>query len=96
MKVGRVVGEVVATAKHPFLAGWKLLIVQPVSPQGDTVGEPLLAVDAAEVGIGEKVLLVDEGGAAGLVMGGEGPVRTVIVGKVDDIVMDGSSLEKGS
>lgn len=89
MKVCRVVGEVVATIKHPYLKGSKLLIVQPVTADEQPVGKPLLAVDSVDVGPGERILLVDEGGAAGLVLGQEGPVRSVIVGRVDE---DGFSL----
>jgi len=91
MKICRVVGEVVATIKHDALAQRKLLIVQPVSTSDAPVGLPLLAVDAAQAGPGEKVLLCDEGGAAGLVLGQEGPIRSVIVGRIDEVTTDGSS-----
>ena len=96
MKGGRVVGEVVATVKHPFLHGRKLLIVQPVDHRDRVQGKALLAVDCVAVGPGERVLVSDEGGAAGLVLGGEGPVRAVIVGRVDDGGMSGSPSEKSS
>lgn len=83
MKVCRVVGEVVATVKHPALAGRKLLVVQPVDPADRPDGKPLIAVDTADAGPGELVLLCDEGGSAALVLGADGPVRAVIVGRVD-------------
>jgi ethanolamine utilization protein EutN len=95
MKVCRVVGEVVATVKHPALQDKKLLIVQPVTVNDAPTGKPLLAVDSVQAGPGEPVILCDEGGAAGVVLGREGPVRSVIVGRVDSFTADGSSLEKG-
>ncbi len=96
MKVCRVTGEVVATVKHPDLAGWKLLIVQPVDADDQSVGKPLLAVDSADSGPGERVLLSDEGGAAALVVGKEGPIRAVIVGRVDEFHCDGLPWEQDS
>jgi ethanolamine utilization protein EutN len=94
MKVCRVVGEIVATARHPALVGRKLLIVQPVSDDDRATGQPVLAVDGVQAGPGDRVLLSDEGGAAALVLGREGPVRAVIVGHVDDVRMGGSPLSR--
>lgn len=91
MKVCRVVGEVIATVKHPALAGRKLLIVQPVDAADAPGGPPLIAVDLADAGPGERVLLCDEGGSAALVLGRDGPVRSVIVGRVDAMGDVGSS-----
>ena len=84
MKVARVVGEVVATVKHPHLAGMTLLLVQPVTPEGAKTGAVSIAVDCVQAGPGDLVLLVDEGnGAAQAVRRPRGPVRNVIVGVVD-------------
>ena len=91
MKVCRVVGEVVATVKHEALEGRKLLIVQPVDDHDAPHGAPLIAVDSADAGPGERILLCDEGGAAALVLGRDGPIRSVIVGRVDAAGSDGSS-----
>jgi microcompartment protein CcmK/EutM len=90
------VGEIVATVKHPYLHGKKLLIVQPVDHSDRKNGKPVLAVDCVDVGPGERILLSDEGGAAGLVLGGEGPVRAVIVGRIDEVSTSGSPSEKSS
>ncbi|MHB8079856.1 MAG: EutN/CcmL family microcompartment protein [Candidatus Krumholzibacteriia bacterium] len=95
MKVCRVVGEVVATVKHPALAGRKLLVVQPVDAGDAPCGAPLIAVDLADAGPGERVLLCDEGGSAALVLGRDGPVRAVIVGRVDAMGDGGSSSDSG-
>lgn len=86
MILGRVVGEVVATTHHPDLDGRKLLLVQPEGPDGAPRGSRMLAVDAAQAGVGDRVLVADEGNAAAQVLGRpRGAVRTVIVGIVDEV-----------
>ena len=85
MYVGRVVGDVVATVKHRELAQQKLLLVQPVTPEGKTTGRVAIAVDSVQAGPGDLVLVADEGNSAAQVLGrARGAVRTVIVGVVDE------------
>ncbi len=85
MHVARIVGEVVATIKHPDLAGQKLLLVQPVTPEGAPIGRVAIAVDSVQAGPGDLVLVNDEGnGAAQALKRPRGAVRTVIVGVVDE------------
>jgi ethanolamine utilization protein EutN len=85
MHVARVVGEVVATVKHRDLAGQKLLLVQPVTPEDAATGRIAIAVDCAQAGPGDLVLVNDEGnGAAQVLRRARGAVRTVIVGVVDE------------
>jgi microcompartment protein CcmK/EutM len=80
-----VVGEVVSTVKHEALSGWKLLIVE-MEEGGAPTGEELIALDAADAGPGDRVLVHDEGSGAAQVMGtGRGPVRTMIVGVIDRV-----------
>ena len=79
-------GAVVSTQKHEKLHGAKLLLVQPVSPDGRASGVTVLAVDAAQAGIGDKVLLVIEGRAAGqAVRRRAAPVDAAIVGVIDSV-----------
>lgn len=86
MRIGRVTGAVVSTQKHEKLHGAKLLLVQPVSPDGHASGVTVLAVDAAQAGIGDKVLLVIEGRAAGqAVRRRAAPVDAAIVGVIDSV-----------
>jgi ethanolamine utilization protein EutN len=86
MFLARVVGEVVATVKHGHLAGRTLLLVQPEAPPERTPGPPVIAVDTVSAGIGDRVLVADEGNAAAQVLRApRGPVRTVIVGVVDAV-----------
>jgi ethanolamine utilization protein EutN len=91
MQVGTVVGTVVSTQKHPKLHGAKLLLVQPELPDGTAKGTPVLAVDSVGAGVGERVLLVIEGKAAGDALGRKGaPVDAAIVGIVDQLETNGA------
>lgn len=87
MILGTVVASVVATEKHPHYRGQKLLMVQPIDPFGLPKGKPLLAIDGVQAGIGDKVLVVDEGGSARSVIGEDKAVtvRTAICGIVDRV-----------
>ena len=86
MHLGRVVGDVVATIKHTELEGRKLLLVQPLTGDGVPTGRPGIAVDAVDAGVGDHVLVVDEGnGAAQVLRRPRGPIRMVIVGVVDEV-----------
>jgi microcompartment protein CcmK/EutM len=85
--IARVVGNVVSTEKHPHYRGYKILIVQPIDPDGAPKGKTILALDGVQAGVGDRVLVVDEGGSARAVLGDEGAttVRTVICGIVDRV-----------
>ena len=72
VRLGQVIGHVVSTQKNDRLIGAKLLLVQPVAADGTAAGQAVLAVDAAQAGIGERVLLVIEGRAA---ISASGPPR---------------------
>ena len=86
MRLARVIGSVVATRKHHTLEGAKLLLAQPVDCDGQPDGAAQLAVDAVGAGVGELVLLVLEGRAAGAALGRRAaPVDAAIVGIVDPI-----------
>ena len=86
MRLGRVIGNVVATRKNEALQGAKLLLVQPVSSNTEPFGTVVLAVDAAQAGVGDTVLLVIEGRAAITALGRPGaPVDAAILGIVDQI-----------
>lgn len=88
MQLGRVVGTVVSTHKHRKFEGAKLLLVQPVTPDDQPRGVPLLAVDSVGAGVHERVLLVIEGRAAGEALGRKGaPVDAAIIGIVDMVDM---------
>ena len=88
MILGKVVGTVVATRKDERLAGSKLLLVQPVQPDGSPRGVPLVAVDTVDAGAGERVLVVS-GSSARMAEGmTDRPVDAAIVGIVDTVAID--------
>jgi ethanolamine utilization protein EutN len=92
MFLARVTGEVVATIKHGDLVAQKLLVVQPVDPGDAPVGKPAIAVDAADAGPGDLVLVADEGNMAAQVLRrARGPIRTVVVGVVDRVDVEAGS-----
>jgi len=83
MQLARVIGDVVATRKDEQLAGIKLLVVQPLSPDHQPVGRPLVAVDAVGAGVGEEVFFVRGKEASFPFHPAEPPVDAGIVGIVD-------------
>ena len=87
MILGRVSGTVVATQQHPFYAGKKQLIVRVCRPDGSLEGEQyVVAVDLVGAGVGQTVLVEDEGTSARQLLGSDnGPVRSVILGIVDQV-----------
>ena len=88
MQIGRVVGTVVATQKHGKLDGAKLLLVQPLDLDDSPKGVALLTIDSVGAGVGEKVLIVVEGRAAGEALRRKAaPVDAAIVGIIDRVDM---------
>ena len=86
MILGCVVGEVVATRKHPSHERRKILLVQPIHPDGSDRGDAILALDGVDAGIGDRVLVVQEGFAAmAAVNRPRSPIDMSIVGVVDSI-----------
>jgi ethanolamine utilization protein EutN len=87
MILGRVCGTVVSTVEHPFYDGKKQLIVRACLPDGTLDGEKyVIAVDLVGAGIGQTVLVEDEGNSARQMMGAtNAPVRSVVVGIVDAV-----------
>ena len=85
MKVARVAGTVVSPISHPFFEGKRLLLCDLVDPDGN-VGGYVIAVDVVNAGVGERVLILDEGSSARQIFGvATGPIRAVVVGIVDEI-----------
>jgi ethanolamine utilization protein EutN len=81
MQIGRVVGQAVSTVKHPTLTGWRLLLVQLLTPEGETDGEPLLAIDNLGAGAGDRVILTNDGASARKAVGAKNsPVRWMVLG----------------
>lgn len=86
MQIARVIGTVVSTQKHRKLDAAKLLLVQPLGLDGSPRGTPVLTVDSVGAGVGERVLVVIEGRAAGAALRRTtAPVDAAIVGIVDRV-----------
>jgi microcompartment protein CcmK/EutM len=87
MYIARVFGNVVATIKHPFFAGHRLMLVERLRPGGGAESKYDIAVDLVQAGPGDTVLVLDEGNSARQLLDAEpqGPIRAVIVGIVDAV-----------
>ena len=83
MQLARVIGDVVVTRKDEALVGIKLLIVQPLTPDRQPAGRPLVAADAAGAGVGDEVFFVRGREASFPFYPAEPPVDAGIVGIVD-------------
>jgi microcompartment protein CcmK/EutM len=87
MKLARVIGNVVASRKHPCFIGHKMLIVQPVDENGNDTAPSFLACDTVNAGCGDLVLVQQEGNTARELLGTkQDPFHAVIVGVVDKVV----------
>ena len=86
MQICRVVGTVVSTQKNRKLEGAKLLLVQPLTLDGQPRGVALIAIDSVGAGVGERVLVVIEGKAAGDALGRKAAaVDAAVIGIIDTV-----------
>ena len=86
MLIARVIGDVVATQKDPSHHARKILLVQPLNLDGSDRGEAVLALDAVDAGIGERVLLSTEGFSAMTAVGRpNSPIDAAVIGVIDKV-----------
>jgi microcompartment protein CcmK/EutM len=85
MYFGRVVGSVWSTVKHPAMTGCRMLVVQPLTPELQNTGKPLICTDCTGAGAGELVYWVRGKEASFPFHPDEPPVDTTIVGIVDEV-----------
>ncbi len=87
MRLCRVIGTVVGAAHHPMYDGVKLMVVQRIDDQGKDSGESFLAVDRAQAGPGDTVIVMSEGNGVRQVLdlGPQVPIRSIIIGIVDAV-----------
>jgi len=83
MQLARVTGDVVATVKDVALAGHKLLLLQPLSPDHTPVGRVVVALDAVGAGVGEHVFFVRGREASFPFLPAEPPADACVIGIVD-------------
>jgi microcompartment protein CcmK/EutM len=86
MIIGTVRGNIVSTINHPFYDGKKLLIVEKEDFNGKPGGYVIAIDGGMGVGVGERVLVIDEGNSARqVVKNKDAPLRSIIVGIVDRV-----------
>ncbi len=90
----KVVGNVVSTMKHDAYLNKKILLVRPVTPEGNLKSGTMVAVDTVGAGVGNLVLVASEGRAAMEILGfsSRQPLRSVIVGIVDSVDRERSGV----
>jgi len=90
--MARVIGTLVSTIKHPSHQDFKLLFVQPVDYRGRPVEQSFVAIDSAQAGQGDYVLVVEEGkGVRQVLENTKVACEAVIVGVIDHVTMDGKT-----
>ena len=87
MILGTVRGQIISTIEHAFYSGRKKLIVEREDFTGKPSGGYLIAIDAGvAAGVGDRVLVLDEGTGARQIIGDKNaPVRSIVVGIVDRV-----------
>ena len=85
MNLGTVIGNVVASEHHPAYDSQKLMVVKVENSIEKESSSTVIAFDQLGAGVGDRVLLMQEGNGAGQLFGGRGPVNAVVVGIVDDV-----------
>ena len=98
MRVARVVGNVVSTIKDPYFNGKRLMIVEYLDEHAQPVGERTIAFDACDCGIGDTVLVIADGGASMMLLGGIGNVVTdvAVAGVIAYATFDGEAFAGNS
>src|SRR5205085_9428672 len=86
MLIARVIGELVATQKHSSHVGRKVLLVQPLNLDGSNRGDAVVAMDAVDAGVGDRVLLATEGFSAMTAVGRpQSPIDMAVIGFIDHV-----------
>jgi ethanolamine utilization protein EutN len=93
MRLARVLGTIVSTIKHPVYVGHRILLCQPLAPDGQEMGGQMIALDSVDAGVGDHVLILTEGNGVRQILGQDGlPIRSLIVGVVDAVDLDEAAL----
>jgi ethanolamine utilization protein EutN len=86
--LAEVVGTIVAPVTIPVLARERLLLLRPIAPDGRPSGRARIALDRAQAGVGDRVLVIDEGNSARQILGDpKAAVKTIVVAIVDYVEM---------
>jgi microcompartment protein CcmK/EutM len=86
MILARVIGQIVATQKEPSHEGKKILLLQPLTMHEEPIGDPIVALDAVDAGVGDRVLAIQEGFSAMTAVGHtDAPIDAAVIGVVDAV-----------
>jgi len=87
MIIAKVVGNIVATQKNQRYEGARVMLCEQMTPEGETTGHTVLALDAVDAGVGDTVLIVQEGWSASTTATGKAgaAIDSAIVGVIDHI-----------
>ena len=90
MILGKVIGNVVSTIVVEAYKSRKILVVQPVNPDGNPSGKSFLAIDAVQAGVGDIVLTLEEGNSARQIINepDSGTVKLVVAAIVDAVTLE--------
>ncbi len=89
MLIAKVIGTTVSTIKDKGLAGQKLLILRQTDEHGKPFGNPYVAVDTVDAGVGDLVLTAAGSSARQTQMTKDQPVDAVIMSIIDTLEVDG-------
>ncbi len=92
MYIGRVKGSVVSTVKHSLFDGRKLMMVARLELDGEESSTYDICLDDVQAGVGDVVVVLDEGSSCRQIIGkrGTGPARAVIMGIVERVTVEKS------
>ncbi|OFX37169.1 MAG: hypothetical protein A2X08_06205 [Bacteroidetes bacterium GWA2_32_17] len=87
MILAKVIGNIVSTIKAKGYESKKIMVVQPIDFLRNNNGTSFLAIDAVQAGVGDTVLVLEEGNSAREIINEPDTftIRTVIAGIVDEI-----------
>lgn len=97
MMLARVLGNIVATQKNHRYQNARVMLCQQITPEGDEMSNTILALDSVDAGVGDMVLIVQEGWGASTAATGEpgAAIDSAIVGVVDRIDLLTDQKEEG-
>ena len=89
MILGKIIANVVSTVSEAGYGSRKILIVQPVDPSGMPKGQSFLAIDTVQAGMGDTVLILEEGGSTRMILREPETftIKAIIAGVVDHITV---------
>lgn len=87
MLLARVIGNVVATQKNQRYEGSRVMLCRQITPAGEEMDYTCLALDSVNAGVGDVVVVVQEGWSASTASTGRpgAAIDSAIVGVVDYI-----------